>query len=213
MPIFALVVLLVGFASPEAQAMRWYSPSIGRFLSRDPIGEIGSMLLRKSNTRRIFRNAEEMADFVRWGQAPLYIFCDNDPICFVDFLGLKVKNNTKSPILVKGEKDGEWEIVEPGQTSKDSDGAIVGDKIYKNNEGVDIEINEDADGNITSKPLSDKDKRKDDAENAIKKAWNICVPKSKEKELSGTKDKDSFQNDHPDWKPPKDIQDKLDKLK
>ena len=40
-PIIALAVVLTALSIPEAQAMRWYSPSTGRWFSRDPIEEQG----------------------------------------------------------------------------------------------------------------------------------------------------------------------------
>lgn len=59
-----LLVPLALFVATEAHAMRWYSPSTGRWFSRDPIGERGGL--------------------------NLYRFADNNPVCSVDRLGRDV---------------------------------------------------------------------------------------------------------------------------
>jgi RHS repeat-associated protein len=56
---------------------RWYDPETGRWLSNDPIGISGGL--------------------------NLYAFCSNDPVNFVDPMGLAiVKNKTSWPIVVSG---------------------------------------------------------------------------------------------------------------
>ncbi len=56
---------------------RWYDPETGRWLSNDPIGISGGL--------------------------NLYAFCGNDPVNFVDPMGLAiVKNKTSWPIVVSG---------------------------------------------------------------------------------------------------------------
>ena len=56
---------------------RWYEPETGRWLSPDPIGISGGL--------------------------NLYAFCGNDPVNFVDPMGLAiVRNNTPWPIVVSG---------------------------------------------------------------------------------------------------------------
>jgi hypothetical protein len=44
-PKFFLALLLAAFAVSDARAMRWYSPSTGRWFSRDPIEERGGLNL------------------------------------------------------------------------------------------------------------------------------------------------------------------------
>jgi len=61
LPIISLVILLVDFAIQDAHAMRWYSPSAGNWLSRDPIGEQGGL--------------------------NLYGFVRNEPINWLDYFG------------------------------------------------------------------------------------------------------------------------------
>ncbi|MBQ7590641.1 MAG: RHS repeat-associated core domain-containing protein [Verrucomicrobia bacterium] len=56
---------------------RWYEPETGRWLSPDPIGISGGL--------------------------NLYAFCGNDPVNFVDPMGLAiVKNRTGRPVIVSG---------------------------------------------------------------------------------------------------------------
>jgi hypothetical protein len=42
-----LAGLITTLALTQVQAMRWYSPSTGRWFSRDPLVEQGSILLRR----------------------------------------------------------------------------------------------------------------------------------------------------------------------
>ena len=42
--LLVFVVILTTFTIPEAQAMRWYSLNTGRWFSRDPIDEVGSIV-------------------------------------------------------------------------------------------------------------------------------------------------------------------------
>ncbi|MEI7729388.1 MAG: RHS repeat-associated core domain-containing protein [Verrucomicrobiota bacterium] len=60
---FMLAVIAASAFVTEAQAMRWYSPSTGRWLSRDPIGEMDG--------------------------PNIYAILQNDPVNKTDFLGLK----------------------------------------------------------------------------------------------------------------------------
>jgi hypothetical protein len=66
-----LVALIALFVITEAQAMRWYSPSTGRWLSRDPIGE--------------------------WGGVNNYALAGNSPVNAFDLLGLHQYSLEKKP--------------------------------------------------------------------------------------------------------------------
>jgi hypothetical protein len=129
----------------------------------------------------------------------------------LDALGLKITNNTKGCIIVKNEKDGTWEVLKPGDTSKDSDGAVLDGEIIKHNSGVDIIITEDENGNITWDYKTDEDRKNDQDINIKKNIYIICVKKKNHKKLSGTYDKDKFQGDHPDWIPPAEIKEECEK--
>jgi len=59
--LIAIVIILTISSIPEAQAMRWYSPSTGRWFSRDPIEEQGGM--------------------------NVYLFARNRPLDAIDFFG------------------------------------------------------------------------------------------------------------------------------
>jgi hypothetical protein len=78
--------------------MRWYSPSTGRWFSRDPIGEPGFQVLQAANAsprvgspvplppgRFINRNPRNEK-----GGMNLYVFVRNNPIVAVDPFGLDV---------------------------------------------------------------------------------------------------------------------------
>ncbi|MDD4406297.1 MAG: hypothetical protein PHO36_16230, partial [Parabacteroides sp.] len=55
---------------------RYYSPALGRWMSRDPSGEAGFELLRRKHSQ------------VLSGEANLYAFVNNDPVNAFDVLGL-----------------------------------------------------------------------------------------------------------------------------
>ncbi|MBK9989190.1 MAG: hypothetical protein IPP19_00240 [Verrucomicrobia bacterium] len=69
--IFALLLLVVN----HAHAMRWYSPNTGHWLSRDPIEEKGGVCL--------------------------YGMVDNDPVNFVDAIGLKKLTKTEGEAAIR----------------------------------------------------------------------------------------------------------------
>jgi RHS repeat-associated protein len=73
-----LVVLLAIFVVTQAHAMRWYSPSTGRWLTRDPIGEPGFELSRQQQPSPIA------------GGPNLYAFVANTPLNAIDPLGLVI---------------------------------------------------------------------------------------------------------------------------
>jgi hypothetical protein len=81
MPKFALAALAAVCIVTEAQAMRWYSPNTGRWLSRDPVQEQGSQ--------------------------NLYAFVGNQPTTKVDFLGL-YNWGEPGPFYVTQDKDDGW---------------------------------------------------------------------------------------------------------
>jgi RHS repeat-associated protein len=70
------VGLTILFLATQAHAMRWYSPSTGRWLSRDPINEPGFQLLTGRKSGNILEESN------------LYRFVSNDPITRFDSLGL-----------------------------------------------------------------------------------------------------------------------------
>jgi hypothetical protein len=76
----------------QAQAMRWYSPSTGRWLSRDPIGEPGFALLnlnkQQSNSSGDSNEPQELSTRQRVAEHNLYGFVLNDPQNRFDPLGL-----------------------------------------------------------------------------------------------------------------------------
>jgi len=70
---------------------RAYSPALGRWLSRDPIGELGFMLLGGGTlpiTGMEFDDESNGAPISERGDENLYVFVGNDPISFLDMLGL-----------------------------------------------------------------------------------------------------------------------------
>jgi len=70
---------------------RAYSPALGRWLSRDPIGELGFMLLGGGTlpiTGMEFDDESNGAPISERGDENLYVFVGNDPISFLDILGL-----------------------------------------------------------------------------------------------------------------------------
>ncbi|MCX8092209.1 MAG: RHS repeat-associated core domain-containing protein [Verrucomicrobiae bacterium] len=70
---------------------RPYSPSLGRWLSRDPIGELGFTPLSggtQTTTGMEFDDESNGAPISERGDENLYVFVGNDPISFLDILGL-----------------------------------------------------------------------------------------------------------------------------
>jgi hypothetical protein len=70
---------------------RAYSPTLGRWLSRDPIGERGFALLSgQAKAIRGTKSADELiGGFIgEMGDKALSVFIGNDPISFLDVLGL-----------------------------------------------------------------------------------------------------------------------------
>ena len=68
---------------------RYYDPSPGRWLSRDPLDEPGSLQLRPRHSRK------------RHYPGPLYVFVNNDGVNYIDWLGLDVYLDTHP--VVRGE--------------------------------------------------------------------------------------------------------------
>ena len=109
--------------------LRWYDPATGRWLSKDPIGISGGL--------------------------NLYAFCGDDPVNYVDPLGLRVVNNSEFPIWVKPENNDDPKYsatgsypVKPGATwDKPQDGISVPyskpNSVYKSVTGVDLTVNSD----------------------------------------------------------------------
>ena len=70
---------------------RAYNPALGRWLSRDPIGELGFTLLGGGTlpiTGMEFDDESNGAPISERGDENLYVFVGNDPISFLDILGL-----------------------------------------------------------------------------------------------------------------------------
>lgn len=87
-----LKIVLIGIAAAlmltQAQAMRWYSPSTARWLSRDPIGD--------EATRTMVIVALEQAedvDIEAESTKPVYVFVLNDPVNRSDAMGLWPSKN------------------------------------------------------------------------------------------------------------------------
>ena len=96
---------------------RVYSFSLGRFSTPDLLG---------------------FADGVN-----VYAYVANNPVLFVDSLGLRVVNNSKIPVLVKLEKGlDQFVILEPGGIFEGRQDGIVfpNGLVFKNNDRVDIEV-------------------------------------------------------------------------
>ena len=71
---------------------RYYSPEMGRWLSKDPLGDAAFF--------HRFTHGMRSRDRARWGRyavAPAYVFIDNSPICYVDEFGLKHGNPVYGP--------------------------------------------------------------------------------------------------------------------
>ena len=91
-----LIALVVVFATKQAGA--YYSPSTGRWLSRDPMGEPGFELLRASSavpkvgqiarTASLPQSRTFVRDAVLKNEVNAYVLVKNDPESKVDFLGL-----------------------------------------------------------------------------------------------------------------------------
>jgi RHS repeat-associated protein len=97
----------------EAQAMRWYSPNTGRWLSRDPIEEPGFQLMRKSKGRQ-------------GNDAPsIYTFLGNNAIGKIDPDGLKIWVCTVAadPPLPKWTRHAYFWDDRPGTKDKDGETA------------------------------------------------------------------------------------------
>ena len=93
-----LVVLFVLLTAQIASA--YYSPSTGRWLSRDPMGEPGFEVLRAANTLPRDESSDSLAS-ARWIQRDavttkadieLYTFCQNISTGKIDKLGLECEN-------------------------------------------------------------------------------------------------------------------------
>jgi hypothetical protein len=91
-----LLVLVSLFGVTESRAMRWYSSSTGRWLSRDPLGEPGFQALQVANTEP--RLNSPVPAQPAWLISPngienkvskgLYIFTKNNSMQYSDPLGM-----------------------------------------------------------------------------------------------------------------------------
>jgi hypothetical protein len=90
-----LTLLLLGI-SQGREAQAFYNPSVGRWLSRDPIAEPGFEVVR-SRRSRVTEEQRGKATIAKSGQMltiPLYSFNRNDGVNKSDLLGLKVISST-----------------------------------------------------------------------------------------------------------------------
>jgi hypothetical protein len=101
---FLLALLLAASAISDAHAMRWYSPSTGRWFNRDPIGEPGFQVLQNAQRTFLVKLMPPSQQSTLWKAhgtvpisiskrmerrgSPLYVFVSNNPIDWVDYLGL-----------------------------------------------------------------------------------------------------------------------------
>ena len=131
--------------------LRWYDSATGRWLSKDPIGISGGL--------------------------NLYAFCGNDPVNYVDPLGLKVVNNSGVTWWVKPENDDDknysakgayplksgctWDQPQDGISSPH----VKPNEVFKNVTGVDIIIN--SDGSVSTI----KDSPREIAGQPVKGGW------------------------------------------
>ena len=72
---------------------RWYDPNLQRWPNRDPVEEIGSMMVRYTHVRSennaaFFPFAHERLHQVEKENEPLYVFVRSNPVSFTDHLGL-----------------------------------------------------------------------------------------------------------------------------
>jgi RHS repeat-associated protein len=87
-----LTLFLLGISlTREAQA--FYNPSTGRWLSRDPIGELGSLLM----SDEAIDNDDDLEN-----DGNLYQVVNNNPIIEIDSLGLWPSSSPFLGILLKG---------------------------------------------------------------------------------------------------------------
>jgi len=82
---FTIVIGLLASLFLVDTAAAYYSPSMGRFLSRDPIHEPGSVLVRSTANRSSFIPRDPVGGNA---DSNLYRYVDNSPTVFVDSLGL-----------------------------------------------------------------------------------------------------------------------------
>jgi RHS repeat-associated protein len=163
---------------------RFMANSLARFTSVDPSHQSASS-----------------EDPQSWNR---YAYSNGDPINFIDPTGLVVINNTSHDVRVKLETgDNNYVTLKPGETSDAADGVIVGGKILKINNDVDIVI-----GNA-------KEKIKDSAcpghthyveyESYGDQLWDAfqnIIKEATDKEKSGIYDYEDFIKNHPDWVDP-----------
>lgn len=121
---------------------RFYDPSIGRYLSPDPI---------------LLYPEEVVAAAAVGTTYPAYSYASNNPIMFTDPEGLKVVNNSSEVIYVKPEGSAEPVAVQPGETFPDAqDGVAVPgsrpDEVLKTTNDIDVTVNQDGTVDIAVAP-------------------------------------------------------------
>ena len=119
---------------------RYYSPSLGRWINRDPHGEI--LIRRKTRTCPWTVRTD---DILASNGSSLYLFVQNNPIDQYDFLGLTVQNNCNHPICAKPEDGSEPILIQPNSSYDgkidgvtDCDGNVVKITDPYNNSSVDV---------------------------------------------------------------------------
>jgi len=149
---------------------RDYDPGVGRWTAKDPIG---------------FGGGENV-----------YSYVGADPANWLDPAGLRITNATPNPIRVKAEGgNNNYTTLQPGETSSAADGAIVGDKVIKTGNGVDVVIGVDPSGkNYVDYKSYLKDLPLDVVQNTVQLLFG--------KDPSGIHDYDEWVRRHPDWVDP-----------
>ena len=88
---------------------RYYSPELGRWTRRDPLGEGIKRSARRSHFRPIEYDFSDL-------EPNLYRCVQNNPVRLYDPLGLTVQNNCNRPICVKPENGTGAVIIQPGDS-------------------------------------------------------------------------------------------------
>ena len=188
---------------------RFYDPELGRFITRDPLtgGPDDPTISYFSGVySQIHRFIKEYVDALQPDKLNRYVYAYNNPINFIDPLGLDVTNLTGEDLIVKVEshKDVGYDfvVVPNGETLANTDGVVTEDKIIKHNTGVDIKVYKNESGEITYKYSTRADQLKDWRDSIGKGILNKVLTEEKELELSGIyekEDREKFLEKHGDW--------------
>lgn len=89
---------------------RYYQPQTGRWLSRDPLGDAAFLSRHLRGMRR-----KEAVRTIKESLKPLYTFVENNPVDWVDVLGLSQNYFHRGSCCNKSGKD-EWALVSDSRT-------------------------------------------------------------------------------------------------